>query len=367
MHEIILQDLEAIAKNLMPEAKKLEGKTLLISGGSGFLGNYIVGTIALLNKTVFSKPCKVISLDNFITGSRQNFLEGMDDPNITFREGDVTKPLDIQEPIDFIIHAAGLASPVYYQRYPLETIETTITGAKNLLELARKQNNLQSFLFFSSSEIYGDPDPKYIPTPEDYRGNVSSIGPRACYDESKRLTETICTVYHNLYKTPIKIVRPFNVYGPGMKVNDYRVVPNFIAKGLRNEDLPVHGKGSQTRTFCYISDAITGFLKVFLSEHSEAIYNVGNDQEEINMFELATKVSDLLPSRVPIKLISYPDTYPADEPRRRCPDLTKVKTLGYAPQVDLKTGLVRTIRWFQTSNVMTVPVSANDQVGTTTA
>jgi UDP-glucuronate decarboxylase len=162
------------------------------------------------------------------------------------------------------LHAAGVASPVYYMRYPLETIDSAVQGTKNLLELARKNKHLESFIFFSSSEIYGDPDPGSVPTPETYHGYVSSVGPRACYDESKRLGETIATVYQQRYDVPVKIVRPFNVFGPGMRHDDRRVIPMFTYEALNGRPLPVHSDGSQTRTFCYITDAICGFLQTLL-------------------------------------------------------------------------------------------------------
>ncbi len=348
MHRIVAEDIQTIASGIQSETKKLEGKTLLISGGSGFLGSYLVGTIRLLNQNVLQKPCRVLSLDNFITGSRSAVTGADADENITHIETDVRNQLDIHEPIDFIIHAAGLASPVYYQKFPLETIETTVTGAKNLLELARQTQSVKSFLFFSSSEIYGDPDPSFIPTPETYNGNVSCTGPRACYDESKRLTETICMVYHKMYHIPVKIVRPFNVYGPGMKMNDYRVVPSFITKGLAGSPIYVYNNGNQTRTFCYVTDAVTGFFKVLLSERNGETYNVGSDAEEISMIALADIVSSLFPRAVAIKSIEYPETYPAGEPNRRRPDITKIRAkLGYRPAVDLRTGLSRTLTWFR--------------------
>ncbi|MBI3630724.1 MAG: NAD-dependent epimerase/dehydratase family protein [Candidatus Sungbacteria bacterium] len=296
---------------------------------------------------MLKKPCEAVSIDNYITGSKESFIGEISDPRIRRIEGDITKPLSLEGGADFIVHAAGLASPVYYRKFPLETIDSAIMGAKNLLELARVKN-AQSFLFFSSSEIYGDPDPNFIPTPETYRGNVSCIGPRACYDESKRLTETLCMTYHQLYQVPVKIVRPFNVYGPGMKANDYRVVPTFLARGLSGQSLPVHDKGNQTRTFCYISDAMPGFFKVLLSAPGGEVYNVGRDEEEVNMMTLANMVSDLFPGRVRAQLVKYPEIYPADEPQRRCPDLAKIRgQLGYAPQVDLNTGLSRTLAWFR--------------------
>ena len=344
---IVNEDIIIIAQVLKKDAKQLEGKTLLISGGAGFIGSYILATIHELNTKYLSKPCKVISIDNFITGRKRRIVEEIKSKYFAFIEADVAKSLDIKEKVDYIIHAAGLASPVYYQKYPLETIESAIYGVRNLLDLARIKK-IKSFLYFSSSEIYGDPDPSFIPTPETYRGNVSAIGPRSCYDESKRLGETICMVFYGKFKTPVKIVRPFNVYGPGMLPNDYRVVPMFVSNALKGKPLPVHDKGNQTRTFCYISDAIIGFLKVLFSNKSGEVYNVGSDVNEINMMKLATTVSEIFDNKVKINRIKYPSNYPQDEPKRRCPDLTKIrKNLGYAPSVQLKDGLRRVVAWYK--------------------
>lgn len=345
--DIVKEDIRIIADAIKKEAKKLEGKTLLISGGAGFIGSYILAAIHELNNEYLSKPCKVISIDNFITGRKRRIIEEIKSYSFAFIEADVTKPLNIKEKVDYIIHAAGLASPVYYQKYPLETIESAVYGVRNLLELA-KLKKVKSFLYFSSSEIYGDPDPKFIPTPETYRGNVSAIGPRSCYDESKRLGETICMVFYDKYKTPVKIVRPFNIFGPGMLPNDYRVVPMFVSNALRGKSLPVHDKGDQTRTFCYISDAIIGFLKVLLSKDNGQVYNVGNDNNEISVLSLATIIKKLFNGKVNIETVSYPKQYPQDEPKRRCPDLTKIrKNLGYVPSVELKEGLERVIVWYK--------------------
>ncbi|OGZ96922.1 MAG: hypothetical protein A3J10_03440 [Candidatus Sungbacteria bacterium RIFCSPLOWO2_02_FULL_54_10] len=349
IHPIVAEDLERITTAIRDEAGHLSGKTLLISGGAGFLGSYLCGAIAVLNRNVLRSPCRVVVIDNYITGSTHSVTGDLYDRHVRFVRGDVTQPLAIDASPDYIIHAAGLASPVYYRQYPLETIESAVGGAKNLLEFARTSATpVKSFLFFSSSEIYGDPDPSAIPTPETYRGNVSSIGPRACYDESKRLAETLCMVYHERHGVPVRIVRPFNVYGPGMKANDYRVVPTFMDRGLAGASLPVHDKGMQTRTFCYISDAITGFFKVLLSAPAGGIYNVGQDTEEVSMMTLAHMVSGLFPHEVKTELVQYPETYPADEPRRRCPDLTKIRRdVGYAPQIGLADGLSRTLSWFR--------------------
>ncbi len=346
MHPVIHADIKRIIGQIQKEAKLLSGKTLLVSGGAGFLGSYIVTTVSALNR-LLKRPCRVIVVDNFITGKGKRRLESLHDANIIFVPHDVALPITFKGQIDYIIHAAGLASPVFYRKYPIETIESAIFGAKNLLELARRKR-VKGFLFFSSSEVYGDPDPNFIPTPETYRGNVSSTGPRACYDESKRLGETLCMTYFDLYKVPVKIVRPFNVYGPGMRPDDYRVIPSFLTNAIAGKPLPVHDEGNQTRTFCYISDATTAFFKVLLSEKNGQVYNVGSDDDEINMMSLAQIVTSVAPKKVTIKKIPYPQSYPKDEPRRRCPDLTKIKTaLHYKPQVRLKEGLRRTLRWFE--------------------
>ncbi len=347
MQKTIVNDLKVVLKKINRETKALEGKTILIAGGSGFIGSYINVVVYLLNKHVLKKKCKIISVDNYLTGSRKNFIVDIKDKNFRFLQYDIRSPIAIDEKIDFIIHAAGLASPFYYKKYPLETIESAVLGAKNLLELARV-HKVKSFLFFSSSEIYGDPDPAFIPTPETYAGHVSSIGPRACYDESKRLAETLCITYHQIYKIPIKIVRPFNIYGPGMKHNDYRVIPTFIYAGLKGKNLPVYDTGIQTRTFCYITDALIAVFKVMLSGRNGEVYNIGNNSPELSMYELASIVANLLGNGVKPRRKSYPGYYPGGEPQRRCPDLTKIRTeLGYIPRVDLRTGLQKSIHWFK--------------------
>lgn len=347
MHPIILEDLEIIAKGMKKEAGALEGKTLLISGGAGFLGSFLVGALHILNKNFLRKPCKVISIDNYITAPKKSFLADIKDKNIKHLRADVSRPVKITGPVDYIIHAAGIASPVFYRKYPLQTIEAAVFGSKNLLELARRKKS-KSFLFFSSSEIYGDPDAKFIPTPETYRGNVSCVGPRACYDESKRLSETLCLDYHRVYATPVKIVRPFNVYGPGMSIDDPRVIPTFISRGLRGEFLPVYGAGKQTRTFCYISDATVDFLKILLAGKNGEVYNVGSEEEEISMSSLAKVTTSLWGVSLAARLVDYPTAYPTDEPQRRRPDLTKIKKeFGFRPNVGLDSGLARTARWFK--------------------
>jgi UDP-glucuronate decarboxylase len=342
MEDDIRKTIEMIGE----DAQRFAGKTILISGGAGFLGRHFVELFQHLNRDILSQPCKVISADNYITGEQLALHElTRRDPNVIDVWADVSYPLPIREDLHFVLHAAGVASPVYYMKYPLETIEGAVQGTKNLLDLARKNNALEGFLFFSSSEIYGDPDPRAVPTPETYHGHVSSIGPRACYDESKRLGETIATVYQQRYNVPVSIVRPFNVFGPGMKHNDRRVIPMFTYQALNGRPLPVHGDGSQTRTFCYISDAICGFIKTLLKGRPGEAYNIGNSDNEISIRGLANLFTQNVPN-CSVSSVSYPDTYPAGEPQRRCPDLRKAaQELGYRSRVDLKTGLTRFIEW----------------------
>jgi UDP-glucuronate decarboxylase len=337
-------DLAEMTARLGREAQRFAGKTVLISGGAGFLGRHFVALFRHLNRNVLREPCKVISVDNYLTGDASALTEGGRD-DVMPVWADVCHPLPVREDLHFILHAAGVASPVYYMQYPLETIESAVQGTKNLLELARRNKNLEGFLFFSSSEIYGDPDPRAIPTPETYHGYVSSVGPRACYDESKRLGETIATIYQQRFGVAVKIVRPFNVFGPGMKHNDRRVIPMFTYQALNRRPLPVHGDGRQTRTFCYITDAISGFLKTLLDGQPGEAYNIGNSDNEIAMVDLAHLYSAVVPG-AQVELIPYPSTYPAGEPQRRCPDLSKAaRDFGYTSHVDLKTGLARFVEW----------------------
>ncbi|MEK1898225.1 MAG: NAD-dependent epimerase/dehydratase family protein [Rhizobium sp.] len=339
------KEIQRIVERLGADAHRFSGKTVLLAGGAGFLGKHFLKVFQKLNNDVLDKPCSVISVDNYITGTKNLDESIVRDPNIMQVWADVTHPLPVREDIDFIIQAAGIASPVFYMRYPLETIESAVHGTRNLLDLASRNKNLEGFLFFSSSEIYGDPDPRAVPIKEDYHGNVSTVGPRACYDESKRLGETLCTIYNEHHGVPAKIVRPFNVFGPGMGHNDRRVIPMFTYQALNGRTIPVHGTGLQTRTFCYITDAIYGFLMTLLEGKRGEAYNIGNPDNEISMIKLAEMYPKLLPG-ASFTRIDYPDTYPAGEPNRRCPDITKAReTFGYTSEVDVEDGLARFIDW----------------------
>ncbi|MBI3088504.1 MAG: NAD-dependent epimerase/dehydratase family protein [Candidatus Omnitrophica bacterium] len=336
------RDIHEIVNRLKDEAQAFAGSTVLLCGGHGFFGRYFLAFFAAINRHVLAKPCRLIVLDNHITSGAP---EEVPQDGYRFLAHDVIQPLAIEEPLDYVIHAAGIASPYYYRKYPLETLEVATTGTKNLLRLA-VAHKLKGFLFFSSSEIYGDPDEKHVPIPESYRGNVSCLGPRACYDESKRLGETLCTVFHQVHGVPTKIVRPFNVYGPGMRENDYRVLPNFASRLVGKKPLHIYGSGTQTRTFCYITDGIVGFLKALVNGTPGGVYNVGNPIPEVSMLQLATILQDVLGRKLELELVEYPDSYPSDEPQRRCPDISKAALqLRYKPMVALPDGLKRFLDW----------------------
>ncbi len=344
---MLATDVSEIVVRLDEHARVFSGKTVLISGGMGFLGRYFVTVLAELNERVLAEPCKIIVLDNLITAGEagKRFSQNS---HCTFHEHDAREKFDYAERLDYIIQTAGIASPYYYRAYPLETLEVATVGTKHLLDLCREKG--AKYCFFSSSEIYGDPTPEHVPTPESYRGNVACQGPRACYDESKRLGETLCYVYHHTLGVAMNCIRPFNVYGPGMQESDYRVLPNFASRIKGNRSLNVYGSGLQTRTYCYITDAMVGFFLTLICGVNGETYNIGTAGPELSVSDLVKRLGDVVGRRLEVNLIEHPDSYPADEPTRRCPDIRKARLqLGYAPQVELEEGLARFLRWTNAS------------------
>lgn len=341
--KIITEDIENLAKALRDHYDHFEGKTFLITGAGGFLGKYMVLLLKYLNGHVLEKKVSAILLDNFIIGY-EHILE---DEHLTFKKHNVIQPFFTAEHIDYIIHAAGIASPVYYTKFPIETMDVGTVGTRNMLDLARDKK-VKSFLFTSSSEVYGDPDSKYVPTPETYNGNVSIVGPRSCYDESKRFGETMCLAYWRVFNVPVKIVRPFNIYGPGIRPDDYRVLPNFIEHALRKEPLPIHGDGCNTRSFCYINDALEAIFKLLFSGANGESFNIGNPEQEISVEDLAKLVAQSMPFKVDVVSVDPPHAvYASSDPKRRCPDISKLQSvIRYRPRYSLAEGLNRTIQWF---------------------
>lgn len=357
--EVVAADLADICHRLEGEFDQLRGRTLYISGGAGFLGHYLVQSVVHWNRThPEGEPIRIIAGDNYIRGVPQ-WLEALDDePSLTVLRHDVTEPLpDELGPLDYIIHAASIASPIYYRRYPIETMDANVNGLRLLLERCRNQqaagHPISGFLFFSTSEIYGDPSPDQIPTPETYRGNVSCTGPRACYDESKRFGETLCVNFARQYSMPIASARPFNNYGPGLKISDRRVIPDFARDLFAGKDLVLLSDGSPTRTFCYVADAIVGYYKILVRGRAGEAYNIGNETPEISMLELAEALAatarDLIDySGKVVRNVSGDQEYLTDNPQRRCPVITKAREeLGFEPEVDLAEGLRRTLVWYK--------------------
>ena len=348
MNPITIEDAQKVITAMGRDILPLEGKGVLVSGAGGFLGYNLLNILKYANDNILKTPCHVLAIDNFVSGHQAWDEQFLSDPNFRMIQADISRRVNSDWKADFIFHLASIASPVVYRKHPLETIEVNVLGSRNLLDLARKQGG-QSFIYFSSSEVYGDPDPHFIPTPETYWGHVSCTGPRACYDESKRLAETLCLAYYRQYGIPIKIVRPFNVYGPGLKPSDGRVLSDMVRDGLTGKKIVLFSDGRATRSFCYVSDAWIGLLKVGLSPENGEIFNVGNDSEEISIVDLAQLVKNILGSRVEVVHQHSSDSeYTVDTPQKRRPDLSKIRArFNYSPSVSLREGIERMITWMR--------------------
>ena len=356
---VVENDLTYICSQAASELSQMSGKSLLVTGGAGFLGYYLVQAILHHNRhAASSERINITVYDNYIRGVPDWLVALEKEPSLRITRHDITKPLPKDVGIHhYIIHAASIASPIFYRRFPIETMDANIGGLRHLLEYSRQRAEsdepVDGFLFYSTSEIYGDPDPQSIPTPETYRGNVSCTGPRACYDESKRYGETLCVNFAHAYGLPVKIARPFNNYGPGLKITDRRVLPDFARNILAGEDITLLSDGSPTRTFCYVADAIVGYYKVLVRGRAGEPYNVGVEKPEISVGELAEKCVEIsrvlfdYPGRV-VKKKSDDAEYLTDNPNRRCPIVDKArKELGYNPSVSIDDGLRRTLLWYQ--------------------
>ena len=306
-------------------------KTVLITGGAGFIGSH-------LSQRLLKENYRVICIDNFITGNRDNLKDFKHDRNFSLENSDVCRNIRIAGRINYVLHCASLASPKDYLNFPIHTLKVGSLGTHNALGLARKKKAV--FLLFSTSEVYGDP--LEHPQREEYWGHVNTIGPRGCYDESKRFAEALTMAYRRAHKMHTRIVRIFNTYGPRMRSNDGRVVPNFIGQALKGKPLTVYGDGKQTRSFCYIDDLVEGIFRLMLSDYTLPV-NLGNPGE-FTINQLVKLVLKITGSKS--KVVFKP--LPQDDPRQRRPDISKAKELlGWKPQVNLEEGLERTVGWLR--------------------
>lgn len=304
---------------------------ILITGGAGFIGSHLC-------KRLLDQGHFVICVDNCITSSKDNVQELIYNQNFKFIEFDISNSLYVKEDLDWVFHLASLASPKYYLDYPIKTLKSGLLGTYNCLGIAKDKK--AKFLLTSTSEIYGDP--QIHPQVEEYWGNVNTIGPRACYDESKRAAESLTYAYHRKHKVNVRIARIFNTYGPNMQPDDGRVVSNFIIQALKGKDLTIYGKGEQTRSFCYIDDLIEGLIKLTENDYDLPL-NLGNPKE-FTIKQLADLV--LAETKSSSKVKRFP--LPEDDPKRRKPDISKAKELlGWEPTISLQEGLKKTIDYFR--------------------
>jgi UDP-glucuronate decarboxylase len=357
--DVVSTDLDYICQNLSEEFPALSGKRLLIIGGGGFLGYYLVQSVLRWNdRNPAAAPISLTVFDNYIRGVPSWLTALQGNPNLTLRKHDVVHPMPQDAGhFDWIIHAASIASPTFYRKYPIETMDANVNGLRLLLDYcmeAKAANRpVEGMLFYSTSEIYGDPTPENIPTPETYRGNVSCTGPRACYDESKRYGETLCVNFAAQHAVPVKMARPFNNYGPGLKITDRRVLPDFARNVFDGDDIVMLSDGSPTRTFCYIADAIVGYYKILVRGRPGEAYNIGVEGPEVSMKQVAEHVAGLSRelfgySGKVVTQESADKDYLVDNPNRRCPIITKARTeLHYTPSIQLEDGLKRTMLWYR--------------------
>lgn len=340
--DVIREDAKGVVDNLGRLLDPLAGSTVLVTGAAGFLGGFFLDVIDAFNERHPGRPARVIAMDNFLVGPPERISHLLARSWITCRAGDISKPLVPPLRPDWIIHLASIGSPAIYRANPLEVIAANVQGTWNMLELAH--DGARGMLSFSSSEVYGDPT--VVPTPEDYKGNVSFTGPRACYDESKRLGETLCATYFRLHRTPVKVIRPFNVYGPGQRLDDGRIIPDLVRSALAGGPLVLYSDGRATRSFCYVSDFAEACLTLLMMPEADGeAFNVGN-AEEVSISDAARAMAEVSGDpAMTVELRASPEAaFLVDNPQRRCPDLTKLHRMtGFEARVKVREGLARTL------------------------
>lgn len=353
---ILSKDFDHTLNGLSPQEKeKFKDATILITGCGGFLGYYFMRFFNEKAEVLGIK--KIIGLDNFMLGYPEWIRNLEKNPRFCIHKFDIIRDdiaaVEGAETADFIIHMASIASPMFYRQYPIETLDANIWGLRSLLDFY-KEKKIKGFLFYSSSELYGNPDAEHVPTSEDYYGYVCATGPRACYDESKRFGETMCMLWAQKYNMPIGVARPFNNYGPGMRINDKRVPADFALAIRENRDIEILSNGSPTRTFCYIADSINGYLKILL--HGKYDYfNIGIEKPEITISQLAeiyvSAGKEIFGYTGKVVYATSEDKqYLTNNPQRRCPKIDKARTvLNYNPSISVEEGVRRFLTFIKES------------------
>lgn len=343
-NQIIKEDLETIYNTAGIDWTKFADKTILVTGANGFLPAYMVETLLFVGAQYLNNSVRVLALVRNAGKAQKKFADHLNNANLQFIKQDVVSDINIDTKIDYIVHAASQASPKYYGTDPVGTLSANVTGTSNLLKLAQK-NEVESFLFFSSGEVYGAVDNEHMPVTEDYYGYLNPLQVRSCYAESKRMGENMCVSYMHQYKVNAKIIRPFHTYGPGMDLNDGRVFVDFVADILNDRNIIIKSDGTAKRAYCYLTDAISAYFKVLIDGQNGEAYNVGNPYNEYSVKELANILVSLFEDKS-LKVIMENEcngSYLPSQVSRISPRIDKMKQLGWEPKVSAQEGFYRTV------------------------
>jgi UDP-glucuronate decarboxylase len=345
LRQSLYEDLLMLTDGYSIPWVKLKGKAVLITGASGFLAGYLIETLVYFNDT-YKMNVRIVLLGRARNNFQQKFTGYIEREDVSFIEQDVCSPINLDFKLDYIIHAASQASPKFYNQDPVGTLSANTIGTQMLLELA-KSHKVDGFLYFSSAEVYGDAT--NIPTKEVDYGRLDPLDVRSCYAESKRMGENMCVAWHHQYDVPVKIVRPFHTYGPGMKLDDGRVYADFVACVVKGKDIEIKSNGLARRSFCYIADATAGFWMVLLKGVNAEAYNIGNPEGEISISNLATLIANLDANNVSVKFKhrKSSESYMPSQVSVICPDISKAANLGWVPRTSLEDGFRKTIESYR--------------------
>jgi UDP-glucuronate decarboxylase len=348
LNSVIKEDIDKIVEELREDLKKFEGKTVFITGASGLIASYIIDTLVSFN-TMSKNPCKIIAVTKNPITEKSRLHHLINNSNVIFLRQDVGKNFSIIGKPDIIIHAASRANPTAFLKDPLDTIDANVNGTRKILDYAAK-NKLEQFIFFSSAEIYGNPHPDFIPTKENYNGNVDCTHPYACYIESKRISETLCSIFFRNFGVPSKMLRILLAYGPGIK-NDGKVISDFFDRAINKKEITLKDSGQSRRSFCYISDVTRAIFKIIFNGKAGEAYNIGNDLEENNtsILDLAKQISKISGEGIEVK--PNPEAQQNIKDNRRV-NIEKLRSLGFEPVVNLEEGLKRLRRYYHEENYL---------------